>query len=130
MAVEIQLSLMDDTTSDEEEPPVYRRKVLIPVRPLDLVALADPNDPIFGSRGGKDSEKEEGEDKKGKDGSSSPGDRYTNADCFPDSLPASAPSTANLCLTLAPSAPGMRFKPKDYQGMPEDCKPIVNPKCR
>jgi prepilin-type N-terminal cleavage/methylation domain-containing protein len=55
-AVEIQLSLVGDQLSDEGEPPVYRRRVLIPVRPLDLVALADPNDPIFGSGGEEGSE--------------------------------------------------------------------------
>ncbi len=60
------------------------------------------------------------------------GDRasLTNADCFPKSVPKSAPSNAKLCVTLANSAPDMLFPKSDYDGMPEDCKPLVPPKCR
>jgi hypothetical protein len=150
LAVEIQLSMMADGTSDEEEPPVYKRMVLIPIRPLDLAALADPNDPIFGTGEGKGSE--DGDDEDGKDGkrsksrkdrkdrgSSSGGDddeddkdgpQLTNADCFPSSIPETASNWAKMCIGLAKSAPNMAFTPADYQGMPEDCKPFVNPKCR
>jgi prepilin-type N-terminal cleavage/methylation domain-containing protein len=137
LAVEIQLSLMADRTSDEKEPPVYRRRVLIPVRPLDLVALADPNNPIFGSGEGKDSEDEDGEGgKSGKSGQSGKGPedgddtRYTNADCFPTSVPDSATTWAKACISLSKAHPDTAFAPSDYQGMPEDCKPYVDPKCR
>jgi len=137
LAVEIQLSLMADRTSDEEEPPVYRRRVLIPVRPLDLAALADPNNPIFGTGEDEGSEEEDGEDgtggkrgKRGKRGKSGGDGGLTNADCFPTSLPDTAPQIAKLCIGLAKSNPGMPFGPEDYQGMPEDCKPFVNSKCR
>jgi prepilin-type N-terminal cleavage/methylation domain-containing protein len=149
LAVEIQLSLMSDQTSDEEEPPIYRRRVLIPIRPLDLAALADPNNPIFGTGKGEDSEEEDGEDGKGskgrKSGKGRKSDRggsggsddedrddrgLTNADCFPDSLPDSAPTIAKLCLGLAKSVPDMAFTANDYRGMPEDCKPYVEPRCR
>ena len=156
LAVEIQLSMMPDRTSDEEEPPVYRRKVLIPVRPLDLAALADPNDPIFGTGEGKGSE--DGDDKDGKDGKGGKsgkgskdgrgsggsggsggsrdgeddraGPQLTNSDCFPSSIPDSASTWAKMCIGLAASAPNMAFTPADYRGMPEDCKPFVDPKCR
>jgi prepilin-type N-terminal cleavage/methylation domain-containing protein len=153
LAVEIQLSMMDDETSDEEEPRVYQRRVLIPIRPLDLAALADPNDPIFGKGEGKGSEDEDDEDGKdgkrgrsgrdGKDGGRSrdgrdgrdgdddrDGPQLTNADCFPSSVPDSASTWAKMCIGLAASAPNMAFTPADYQGMPEDCKPFVDPKCR
>jgi len=54
----------------------------------------------------------------------------TNADCFPESLPDSAPTNAKICVGLANSAPDMQFKPTDYQGLPEECKAIVRPECR
>lgn len=56
--------------------------------------------------------------------------KLTNADCFPDSLPESAPSLAKMCLGLAKSQPDMLFPKSDYDGMPEDCKPYVLPHCR
>jgi hypothetical protein len=31
---------------------------------------------------------------------------------------------------MAKNFPDMPFGPADYQGMPDDCKPYVNPKCR
>lgn len=130
LAVEIQLSLMPDG-EEEEEPPIYRRRVLIPVRPIDLAALLDPNNPLSGSDKGEDSEEDDeeaGEERGGKGGGS--GGRYTNADCFPSSVPDSAPSNAKICVGLAKSKPDMLFTPNDYRGLPEDCKPIVNPKCR
>ncbi len=134
LAVEIQRSLMADRTSDEEEPPVYRRRVLIPVRPLDLVALADPNNPIFGTGEGKDSEEEDGKGgKSSKSGKGPEGDddtQYTNADCFPASIPDSATQWAKACIGLANAHPDMPFTSNDYKGMPADCKPFVNPMCR
>jgi prepilin-type N-terminal cleavage/methylation domain-containing protein len=149
LAVEIQLSMMADQTSDEEELLVYRRRVLIPVRPLDLAALADPNDPIFGTGEGKDSEEGDGKDGKdgkgGKDrkgakdrkgGTSGAGDegdegrQLTNADCFPKSAPDSASWIAKTCISLVNAHPDMPFTRQDYEGAPPDCKPLVNPKCR
>ena len=54
----------------------------------------------------------------------------TNADCFPASVPDSAPKNAKLCVDLANSAPDMPFTPADYEGLPDDCKSIVFPECR
>jgi len=136
MAVEIQLSLMSDRTSDDEEPPIYRKRVIIPIRPLDLAALADPNDPIFGS-GKEDDEEddEEDEDEDEDDGKKKSGvpsdDRgLTNADCIPRSAPADAPQIAKTCVALAKSAPDMIFTKADYQGMPDQCKFLVASHCR
>ena len=56
--------------------------------------------------------------------------KMTNADCFPDSVPDSAPTPAKLCLSLAQSHPDMLFPKADYEGMPEDCKPLVLKKCK
>ena len=116
LAVEIRLSLMAERTSDEEEPPVYRRRVLIPIRPLDLAALADPNSPLFGNGEEEGDGDEDGE--------------LTNADCFPSSVPASASTNQKLCVGLAKSRPDMAFTPEDYRSLPEECKPLVNAKCR
>lgn len=132
VAVDIQLTMMTDRDSEEAEAPVYRRRVLIPIRPLDLVALADPNDPIFGS-GKEDAKESEGdedeESDEGEDGSpSGDGGGYTNKDCFP-AVPASAPPIAHTCKALADSAPDMAFTRRDYDGMPDGCKPYVNPIC-
>lgn len=135
VAVDIQLSMMDDRTSDEEELPVYRRRVSIPIRPLDLVALADPDDPIFGSGKDKDSKEDDDKDSKEDDDDGDDEDppdiaHMTNSDCFPTSAPASAPTVAHQCISLANAHPDMAFTPKDYEGMPPDCKFLVNPKCR
>jgi hypothetical protein len=54
----------------------------------------------------------------------------TNADCFPKSVPNSAPANAKLCVSFANSDPDMLFPKSDYDRMPEDCKPLVPPKCR
>jgi len=140
VAVEIQMSLMPDTTSDEEEPTVYRRRVLIPVRPLDLAALADPDSPIFAAGDDKDSGEGDGEDgeesDEDEDDNGSPrGDKdderkLTHADCFPNSPPADAPTWAKLCIQLANSKPDMIFTKFAYEGLPPECKPYVKPKCR
>jgi hypothetical protein len=56
----------------------------------------------------------------------------TNADCF-DFQTCAAESTnawATVCCSMAQANPDMPFRPADYQGMPDDCKPLVNPICR
>ena len=135
LAVEIQLSLMSEWKSDGEEPPIYRRRVLIPVRPLDLVALADPNNPIFGSGEDKDGDEDEDEDgkrkdKKDKDKDKDEDPKYTNCDCFPTSAPEGATSTQKICVSLANSACDMAFGRLDYQRMPPECQSLVVSKCR
>ena len=56
--------------------------------------------------------------------------QLTNADCFPSSVPDSASRTARICIALANASPDMLFTPVDFQSLPEDCKPLVNPICR
>jgi prepilin-type N-terminal cleavage/methylation domain-containing protein len=135
-AVEIQLSLMAEETSDEEEPPIYRRRVLIPVRPLDLAALADPNDPIFGSGKDDDEEdnKDEGKDKRRAKGKKDKGDtataKFTHADCFPKTASPDASQLQRTCISLANSAPNAAFTKRDYELMPPDCKSVVKQQCR
>jgi len=63
-------------------------------------------------------------------GSGCGGRQCTNRDCIAKSVPDSAPANAKICASLAKSAPDMAFKPSDYHGMPEECKPYVDPKCR
>jgi hypothetical protein len=67
---------------------------------------------------------------KAKDAESAGSGPLTNADCFPDKAPDSAPSLAQTCVNLAKSAPDMAFTKRDYDGMPDDCRPVVLPKCR
>jgi prepilin-type N-terminal cleavage/methylation domain-containing protein len=127
LAVEIRLSLMADRTSDEEEPPIYRRRVLIPIRPLDLAALADPNNPIFGSGEGEASE--EGDDG-GDDGGRDKGRQLTNADCISSSAPNSASAFTKTFIGFAHSNPDMAFTPDVYRSLPDEWKALVSPKCR
>jgi prepilin-type N-terminal cleavage/methylation domain-containing protein len=122
LAVEIQLSLMPDSEDAVEEPPVYRKRVLIPVRPIDLVALMDPNNLLSG---GDEESEEDDEEKDGENG-----ECVTNSCCFPPSVPDSASSNEKICVGLAKSNPDMLFGPRDYQGLPEECKRIVDPRCR
>lgn len=136
LAVEIQLSLMSDWTSDGEEPPIYRRRVLIPIRPLDLAALADPNDPIFGS--GHDGDKDDDDDdddekdkkKKNKKGNNDGDTQFTNSNCLPRTAPEGATETQKVCVGLANSAPSAPFTKQDYQYMPPECQSLVNAICR
>ena len=83
--------LMSDWTSDGEDPPIYRRRVLIPIRPLDLVALADPNDPIFGSGKdgdkGKDDDDDDDDDEEEGEGDDDPKSQFTNSDCIVKTAP-------------------------------------------
>jgi type II secretory pathway component PulJ len=131
LAVEIQLSLMPDGEEVEEEPPVYRRRVLIPVRPIDLVALLDPNNLLAGGDGESEKdEKEKGEKENGEEGNGEDGECVTNSCCFPSSVPDSASMNEKLCVGLAKSQPDMAFGPTDYQSLPEECKQIVDPRCR
>lgn len=135
LAVDIELSLMPDGDEDAEEPPVYRRRVVIPVRPIDLAALEDPNHVQTGSEGEEDSERggEEGS-KDGKNasegGRDGKGRELTNADCIPATAPSGAAMCAQMLVSLAKSAPDMQFTSEDYQSLPPDCQAIVNPKCR
>ena len=64
------------------------------------------------------------------DSPSGKGKQWTNADCYPNSVPDDAPNIAKLCAQLANSAPDMAFTPTDYEGMPPECQPFVESKCR
>ena len=135
---------MSDQTTGENERPIYRRRVLIPVRPLDLVALADPNNPIFGRDDDEDGDGDgdgdedgKGKNKKNKDKKDKDKDdggskdrTYTNGDCFVKVAPEGATNIQQTCVSLANSAPGMLFTPLDYQRMPPECRVLVDSKCR
>ena len=64
IAVEIEVAM---ATDDGSEPVPYRRRVLLPVRPLDLVALLDPQ---AAAGGGEADDETAGEDGDGADGGS------------------------------------------------------------
>lgn len=132
LAVEIQLSLMSDWTSDGEEPPIYRRRVLIPIRPLDLAALADPNDPIFGSGqdGDKDKDDDDDDDDENDDDEGDSQSGFTNSDCFPKTAPEGASLVQKQCIGLTNQAPNAPFTKQDYQYMPPECQSLVNAICR
>jgi len=135
-AVGIQLSLMPDGEETEEEPPIYQRKVLLPVRPIDLAKLLDPASALGGNGEDDDAENEDGEDGEddsgGSGGKKKPGEleELTNADCFPTSMPASASPEAQSWLRLALRVPQLAFGPAEYAVLPESVKAFVKPKCR
>jgi type II secretory pathway component PulJ len=60
VAVEIQVALADPD-DPEAEPETFSRRVLLPLRPLDLEELLDPNSAVGGGSG-EDEEGEEGEE--------------------------------------------------------------------
>jgi hypothetical protein len=66
----------------------------------------------------------------GPDDPDEPDRGLTNADCLPRTAPADAPQIAKTCVALANSAPDMKFSPRDYQGMPDQCKFLVAAECR
>ena len=94
----------------------------------EAMTVSDESAAPFSGAGEGESPKME--DRKADEGPRGEGQQLTNADCIPTSVPDSAPANAKICVGLAKSHPDMAFTPNDYRGMPEDCKPYVNPKCR
>ena len=73
LAVEIELALLDPEGDPDAEPQPYSRRVILPVRPLDMQELLDPNSLVSGGEGSEaDKEAEEGEE--GEEGDGSPTD--------------------------------------------------------
>ncbi len=83
-AVEIEVSLRDpdadpdDFGLEEDEPTTYRRQVLLPLRPFELLALVDPD--AAAAAGGADGEGEEGEEGEGEEGEAT--SSLTVGDCI------------------------------------------------
>jgi hypothetical protein len=100
------------------------------------VALADPNNPIFGSGedNGKDGDDDDDDEDEDEDGGGKKGEdeapKCTNRDAFPRTAPEGATSTQKICVSLANSAPDMEFGRLDYQRMPPECQSLVVSKCR
>jgi hypothetical protein len=81
LAVEIAVAM---ATHDGSEPVPYRRRVWIPVRPLDLEQLLNPSEPATGT-GEEDEEgdEDEGEDRDGRPGSERRADGEPELDSVP-----------------------------------------------
>jgi prepilin-type N-terminal cleavage/methylation domain-containing protein len=95
VAVEIEVAM---ATDDESEPVPYRRRVLLPVRPLDLVALLDPQ---AGAGGGEADDEADGEDGDGPDdGSRSDGSLESGS-----TAAGSVPTVGECALTNLPPMP-------------------------
>jgi type II secretory pathway component PulJ len=63
LAVEIQVALLDPEGDPDAEPQPYSRRVVLPVRPLDMQELLDPNSLVSGGEGSEaDEESEEDEE--------------------------------------------------------------------
>jgi hypothetical protein len=63
LAVEIELALLDPEGDPDAEPQPYSRRVVLPVRPLDMQELLDPNSLVSGGAGSEaDEEAEEGDE--------------------------------------------------------------------
>ncbi len=63
LAVEIEVALLDPEGDPDAEPQPYSRRVILPVRPLEMQELLDPNSLVSGGEGSEaDEEGEEGEE--------------------------------------------------------------------
>ncbi|MBW1687157.1 MAG: prepilin-type N-terminal cleavage/methylation domain-containing protein [Deltaproteobacteria bacterium] len=63
LAVEIEVALLDPAGDPDAEPQPYSRRVILPVRPLEMQELLDPNSLVSGGEGSEaDEEGEEGEE--------------------------------------------------------------------
>ncbi len=63
LAVEIEVALLDPEGDPDAEPQPYSRRVVLPVRPLDMQELLDPNSLVSGGTGSDaDAEAEQGEE--------------------------------------------------------------------
>jgi hypothetical protein len=63
LAVEIEVALFDPEGDPDAEPQPYSRRVVLPVRPLEMQELLDPNSLVSGGEGSEaDEEGEEGEE--------------------------------------------------------------------
>jgi prepilin-type N-terminal cleavage/methylation domain-containing protein len=63
LAVEIEVALLDPEGDPDAEPQPYSRRVILPVRPLEMQELLDPNSLVSGGEGSEaDEEAEEGEE--------------------------------------------------------------------
>ena len=72
LAVEIEVALLDPAGDPDAEPQPYSRRVVLPVRPLEMQELLDPNSLVSGGEGSEaDEETEEGEEGEGGEGDTS-----------------------------------------------------------
>ena len=61
LAVEIEVALLDPEGDPDAEPRPYSRRVVLPVRPLEMQELLDPNSLVSGGEGGEADEERERE---------------------------------------------------------------------
>jgi type II secretory pathway pseudopilin PulG len=62
LAVEIEVALLDPDGDPAVEPQPYSRRVILPVRPLEMQELLDPNSLVSGGAGSEADEEGEGEE--------------------------------------------------------------------
>lgn len=127
-AVEIELSMLredaglePDPIDGEDEPVTYQRRVILPIRPLDLAALLDPE-----AAAGAESEDED-EDEDGEEDSETA--KQTIGDCIGGAAVEVPAECVNL-LTLVESQPDLAFGPGDFGSLPAACQALVKPVCR
>jgi prepilin-type N-terminal cleavage/methylation domain-containing protein len=123
-AVEIELSMVRDEAEldldpggGEDEPVTFRRKVILPIRPLDLAALIEPE-----GAAAAESDDEEGDE-------DSEIAKKTIGDCIRSTAVEIPAECVNL-LTLADSQPDLAFAPDDFGSLPTVCQALVKPVCR
>jgi len=61
LAVEIEVALLDPQGNPDAEPQPYSRRVVLPVRPLDMQELLNPNSLVSGGEGSEEDEEGDGE---------------------------------------------------------------------
>jgi hypothetical protein len=124
-AVEIEVSMareevpFDPDAIEQDEAQVYRRKVVIQVRPLDLAALLTPG----GGGTGEGGEDQDGED----DGDV--GSNLTIGQCL-DISGGEIPDECGPLVSLVSSQPDLAFDPADVAQLPASCQALVSSNCR
>lgn len=128
VAVEIEVSMAPPPGPgfEDAEPVVYRRRALIPVRPLDFAVLLDPAAQNPGGRRG--AEGDDGDDGEGPDADES---NRTVADCV--NINAADPSSdlvVSMWISMFPSIANGAWDPSMVESMPPAIQKLVYPACR
>ncbi len=128
-AVEIELAIADGAFLEDLEPTTYKRTVLIPVRPLKMEELTDPDSLLNGGTGesGDDESGEEEEEEGGNPRGS--GKPLTVKGCI-DPNPDVSPTREDLEALIPLLTRGAQWKKSYYATLPPSVQAMILPKCR
>ena len=139
LAVEIQVALVDPEGDPDAEPHPYSRRVVLPVRPLEMQELLDPNSLVSGGEGSAaDEEAEEGEEGEGGEEPTGEGHKQCKATPCADMTVCQAINCEAKLGLYGPSVDMLlesymeqpQWFCKFYDDMPSSHYLIDNPACR